>query len=186
MGFGSQVKYLLYRNFLLKRRNSKQTIYEAVSVLYFVAILAVIRQTAVKPKVYKATTDADLPTFAVFPHHNASFFLKPPKEIGYVLLPNSSQQATREFLKKLVNITGSFNIKLSHHSDEAALEDAHKAAPKNLTLGLVIKINATKKEVDYTIKVPYQSVPLTTSDKRRDQPNGIYRILMLMFLLSTI
>ena len=188
MGFTSQVKYLLYRNFLLKRRNKKQTIYEALSVLYFVAILAVIRKTAVKPKVYKATDESQLPTYAVFPDQKqsnvTSFFIKPPKEIGYVLMPGSSQQASNDFVKKLSDITGSFNITFKNYSNEEALENAHKAAPSHLTLGLVIKIDAANRTVDYTIKVPYNSVPLTTTDKRRKNANGLYAIRNVLFQLG--
>ena len=176
MGFGNQVKYLLYRNFLLKRRNLKQTIYEVVSVLYFVAILAVIKTTAIKTTVYKATDDASIPTFHVFPSGSqsnvTSFPIKLPKEIGYVVMPGSSSQATDEVIKKVSNITKNASIKFRNYSDVAALENAHKAAPKNLTLGLVIKIDANKKYVDYTIKVPYSSVPSTKSEKRRSKQNG--------------
>ena len=176
MGFGSQVKYLLYRNFLLKRRNLKQTIYEAVSVLYFVAILAVIRKTAIKTTVYKATGDSEIPTFDVFPSRMkanvTSFPIKLPKGIGYVSMPGSSPQATDEFVKKVTNITGSAKITFQKYPNEAAMDAAHKAAPNNLTLGLVIKIDAVNKSVDYTIKVPFNSVPSTTSDKRRLKPTG--------------
>ena len=176
MGFGGQVKYLLYRNFLLKRRNLKQTIYEVVSVLYFVAILAVIRKTAIKTTVYKATDDSQMPTFVVFPGHvqtNVTLFpIKLPKEIGYVSMPGSSPQATDEFIKKVSNLTSKAKIKFQKYPDEAALDNAHKAAPKNLTLGLVIKIDAANKSVDYTIKVPFTSVPSTKTDKRRPRPTG--------------
>ena len=184
MGFASQVKFLLYRNFLLKRRNSKQTIYEAVSVLYFVAILAVIRRTAVRPKVYSASDDSVLPRYALFPSEakdQEPFLIKPPKEIGYVLLPGSSKQATNDFVGKLSNITGSYRIKFTSYPDEVALDDAHKAKSKNLTLGLVIKFNSTSRTVDYTIKVPYNSVPLTTTKKRREKANGMDCSTLLFF-----
>jgi len=186
MGFGNQVKYLLYRNFLLKRRNLKQTIYEVVSVLYFVAILAVIKTTAIKTTVYKATDDASIPTFHVFPSGSqsnvTSFPIKLPKEIGYVVMPGSSSQATDEVIKKVSNITKNASIKFRNYSDVAALENAHKAAPKNLTLGLVIKIDANKKYVDYTIKVPYSSVPSTKSEKRRSKQNAQCRHMDHRFL----
>ena len=170
------MKYLLYRNFLLKRRNLKQTIYEAVSVLYFVAILAVIRKTAIRTTVYSATDDSKMPTFAVFPNKEqsnvTSFPIKMPSKIGYVSMPGSSPHATDEFVKKVSNITGTFKIEFQKYPSEAALDSAHRAAPNNLTLGLLIKIDAVKMSVDYTIKVPFNSVPTTKSDKRRTKPNG--------------
>ncbi|XP_065066088.1 cholesterol transporter ABCA5-like [Rhopilema esculentum] len=186
MTFFNQVKFLLYRNFLLKRRNTKQTVYEAVSVLYFVAILAVIRKTAVQPKTYEALSDSDLHSFALFPPQTQSnetaFLVRMPKEIGYVIKPGSSPPESQKFVEKIQNITGNFSIKLLNFSDEAALENAHRANPKNLTLGMVVYIDAITKTAEYTIKVPYDSVPLTTSDIRRKKADASCRGSLLQLM----
>ena len=118
MGFGNQIKVLLYRNFLIKRRNIKQTIYEAVSVLYFVAILAVVRKTAVKPKTDPPVLDPNLPTYPLYPPttagSNITFLpVKPPKEIGYVFLPGSSTEQETQIIEKLKTATAIFGTKFS-------------------------------------------------------------------------
>ncbi len=172
MGFGRQIKVLLYRNFLLKRRNIKQTIYEAVSVLYFVAILAVLRKFAIKPTTFPAIKDGQIDTFPIFETKssvatNTSWlFSSPPKSIGYVFSSGSDVNEGNKVIKKVENYTLEYGIKFVLFQDERALEEAHKANPKNVSMGLVIDIDSQKSIVNYTIKVPYGSVPLSLGKKR--------------------
>ena len=190
MGFGNQFKYLLYRNFLLKKRNYKQTLYEAISVLYFIAILALVRTFAVKPKTYKPITDAEMPTYLLYqsknaPRSNTSAFLaKAPRKVGYVFLPGSNQVASQRVIEKLLNVTAGYGTKFQKYSSESTLESAHKKDSVNLTLGLILKVDSGKNIVDYTIKVPYKSVPLTTAAKRTSKDGeimilGIFKISLL-------
>ena len=44
-----QLYYLLYKNAIFKLRHKRQAIIEVVAILYFVAILVIIRKTAPQP-----------------------------------------------------------------------------------------------------------------------------------------
>ena len=44
-----QLYYLLYKNAIFKYRHKRQAIIEVVAILYFVAILVIIRKTAPQP-----------------------------------------------------------------------------------------------------------------------------------------
>eukprot|EP00794_Sanderia_malayensis_P009392 gene9392-10379_t len=178
MGFGQQIKYLLYRNFLLKRRNIKNTVYEVVSVLYFVAILAVLRSTAIKPKTDPAIKDGDIQTFPIFQTktsllNNASWsFAAPPNTIGYVFLSGSDLDAGKLLIQKVQNYTNGYGIKFRELSSEKALDDLHRIDSKNVSMGLIIDISTSNKNVNYTIKVPFGKVPLTRDSKRTQGSAG--------------
>ncbi len=175
MGLAHQVKYLLYRNFLIKRRNIKATAYEAISVLYFVAILAVLKKFTIKQTIYPPIKDAAIPSFPVFqprgaavPSNASTVFKQPPKTIGYVFLPGSNITEGDRVITKLENATKTYGIKFAKFPTEKDLQAAHKASPQDISIGLVMDINGKKNVANYTIKVPFTSVPSTSADKRYD------------------
>ena len=167
MGVLKQVRYLLYRNFLLKKRNKKQTAWEVISVLYFVAILATLRKFAIRPKTDPAISDSAIPKFAVYRNKlNMTVFPVvgfPPPSIGYVLPKGSSEVNGEQLIARLKPY---IHTNFKKFQSEKELEDAHKSASNNFTVGLILNVNTAERTVDYTIKVPYNKVPDPSATKQ--------------------
>ena len=90
MGVVNQTKYLLQKNFIIKKRNKRETLQELLFPLWWAILLLALKKAIYKTTELPAVSDRQIPTVDIFslePQGNTSKSL-----VGYVTngLPNAS------------------------------------------------------------------------------------------------
>ena len=159
MGILLQTKYLLQKNFHIKKRNKRETLQEILIPIWWILLLLLIK-LSVRTKELPAVTDSEIPTnnvstlglFNSVPQGNAS--TKPT--VGYVInnVPNADQ--VMELVQNISN--GAVNY-LEFNSTES-MADYYRRYSESSGLQLGIEFAKSKnKGVAYTIRVPVKAVP---------------------------
>ena len=155
MRFHQQLRVILYKNFLIKLRSYKQTIFEVLIVLYFIAILAIIKVTG-----FKSTVFPEIPDSQTIAYNLSNSKL--PGQFGYVvnLGPAGSKGVMSNVTYALKNFmnNGSTFLDLMEFQNEADM-DAYYATNGTLNGGLVLNFNAGNT-LSYDIKMPLDKIPL--------------------------
>ena len=159
MGILLQTKYLLQKNFHIKKRNKRETLQEILIPIWWILLLLLIK-LSMRTKELPAVTDSEIPTnnvstlglFNSVPQGNAS--TKPT--VGYVInnVPNADQ--VMELVQNISN--GAVNY-LEFNSTES-MADYYRRYSESSGLQLGIEFAKSKnKGVAYTIRVPVKAVP---------------------------
>uniref|UniRef100_A0A2C9L5H4 ABC transporter domain-containing protein n=2 Tax=Biomphalaria glabrata TaxID=6526 RepID=A0A2C9L5H4_BIOGL len=145
--FWQQLKALLWRNILLKKRNRPQLFQELFFPIYFVAILAVIKITT-KPEKQPAMS---------FPANNMSSFLS-YSLIGHVVYvsPNTTQVKNR-----MVAIVAELKLSISYEmfSSSEAAEAKYKSNTSRVAAGIIFDYEQNPNS--YAIRMNYNFIPGT-------------------------
>ncbi|XP_074639186.1 cholesterol transporter ABCA5-like isoform X3 [Acropora palmata] len=97
MGVLNQTKYLLQKNFIIKKRNKRETLQELLIPLWWTILLLVIKKAIYKTAELPAVSDRQIPTVDIFklvPRGNTNKSL-----VGYVTNGLSKASLTIELLK---------------------------------------------------------------------------------------
>ena len=159
MGILLQTKYLLQKNFHIKKRNKRETLQEILIPIWWILLLLLIKLT-VRTKELPAVTDSEIPTnnvstlglFNSVPQGNAA--TKPT--VGYVInnVPNADR--VMELVQNISN--GAVNYLEFNSTDSMA--DYYRRYSESSGLQLGIEFAKSKnKGVAYTIRVPVKAVP---------------------------
>ncbi|XP_077979636.1 cholesterol transporter ABCA5-like [Glandiceps talaboti] len=158
-----QLRWLIYRNFLLKYRNRRQTLQEVLFPLYFILMLGAFILPN-QPKTY--------PAISSFPSHNLSMFTNPSLcSGGLAVTPNTSKaQDVVENVTSLLGLTEPYRV----YDSEQEMVDAHF----NNTISCGVVFNGDVDDMNYTIRTAYWALPdmqtdFTGVDQCRDNADGL-------------
>lgn len=162
MGILLQTKYLLQKNFHIKKRNKRETLQEILIPIWWILLLLVIK-LGVQTKELPAVTDNEIPTNNVstlglynsVPQGNAA--TKPT--VGYVInnVPNADR--VMELVQNASNSAVSY---LEFNSTDSMADYYRRYSESRSGLQLGIEFAKSKKKgVAYTIRVPVKAIPST-------------------------
>ena len=160
MGILLQTKYLLQKNFHIKKRNKRETLQEILIPIWWILLLLLIK-LSVRTKELPPVTDSEIPTnnvstlglSASVAQGNAN--AKPT--IGYVInkVPNAAR------VMELVINASSGAVNYLEFNSTDSMEDYYRKYSEKSGLQLGIEFATSKKEgVAYAIRVPAKAVPL--------------------------
>ncbi|XP_064604121.1 cholesterol transporter ABCA5-like [Liolophura sinensis] len=159
----SQIKILLWKNLLLKKRNKKQLISELLMPIYFVSLLAMIK-ALVSPKTLPV-----VPQFQSNTLNNRSLFPWPSSHI--LVAPDTPS------IQNIMNIVSKYmNVTYSMYPSQAEAENTYIENAANKNLGVVFQYE--NGNLNYAIRTPYSLAASPTkmfnylSGGCRD-PNGL-------------
>ncbi|XP_041362811.1 ABC transporter A family member 1-like isoform X2 [Gigantopelta aegis] len=164
--FWSQLKSLLWRNFLLKKRNKRQFLQEVFFPVFFVSLMAMIKAFT-KPKTFPVTS---------FPENslsNGRFHFNTSKKL--LVSPNTTEVET--LMTEISTLLG--GVQYETFFSQAAAEERYKANPTNVAAGIIFGFEGGTN-FNYAIRMPYRSLP-SVSDvftkalnqgQCREDPNG--------------
>ncbi|XP_041352800.1 cholesterol transporter ABCA5-like [Gigantopelta aegis] len=142
--FWQQLKTLMWRNYLLKRKNKKQLSQEILFPVYFVLILAMIKII---------TKSHTFPAIKFYRNSlsNSRFHFNTSKKL--LVSPDSA------YVQTLMSVISSIleNVQYENFSSLTEAEDRYKADPTDVAAGIVF--NFTGTETSYAIRMPYGSLP---------------------------
>lgn len=164
MGILQQTKYLLWKNFHIKKRNKRETLQEILIPIWWILLLLLIK-LSVPTKEQPAVKDSEIPTNNVstlglsneVPRGNATI----KSTIGYVIndVPNAGR-----VIELVKNASGAAVNYLEFNSTDS-MADYYRKNSESSGLQLGIEFAKSKKKgVAYTIRVPVKAVP-STEDK---------------------
>ncbi|XP_067671428.1 cholesterol transporter ABCA5-like [Haliotis asinina] len=136
-----QLKTLLWRNYLLKKRNRKQVFQELFFPIYFVLLLSLIKTFA------KPSTTPPTPEFPQYNLADPRFILNTNRTI--LVAPNTSD--VKGIIASVESYIGSLNVVYS--ATEAEAVALYKASSANVSAGIVF--NNTGDNPVYSIRTPY-------------------------------
>lgn len=140
--FMRQLYYMLYKNFLFKIRNKRQTVMEILIVLYFVMLLVIVKKTT-PHDTEKAVTESEQILFKV--NDKAM-------KIGFV------KKTGGKFVDDLVrSVQSETNLTFYEFDSEDKMDDfyKHDKDKKNFSTGILFEYNTSSHELSYTIKTPF-------------------------------
>ena len=160
MGILQQTKYLIRKNFHIKKRNKRETLQEILIPIWWILLLLLIK-LGVQTKKLPAVKDSEIPTMNVStlglsePQGNATE--KPT--IGYVI--NDIPNAIR--VMELVQNASKGDVNyLEFNSSDSMLEFYRKySESKRLQVGVEFAKSKKAAGVAYTIRLPVQVIPST-------------------------
>lgn len=161
MGILLQTKYLLQKNFHIKKRNKRETLQEILIPIWWILLLLLIK-LSVRTKELPAVTDSEIPTNNVstlglsnsVPQGNATS--KPT--IGFVI--NNVPNADR--VMELVQNASNGAVTYLQFNSTDSMANYYRKYSESSGLQLGIEFAKSKnKGVAYTIRVPVKAVPST-------------------------
>lgn len=163
MGVLQQTKYLIVKNFHIKKRNKRETLQEILIPIWWILLLLVIK-IGVRVKKLPPVNDSEIPTINVStleipnstPQGNAT--VKPT--VGFVInnVPNADH-----VMKLVQNASRSVVNYLEFNSTDNML-DYYRKNSESQGLQIGIEFAKSKKTgVAYTIRVPVKDIPSTES-----------------------
>lgn len=163
MGILQQTKYLLRKNYHIKKRNKRETLQEILIPIWWILLLLLIK-LGVRTKELPAVKDSEIPTFNI-----STLGLTNPSQgnvsskptIGYIIngVPNASpvMELVKNASKDVVNY-------VEFNSTDSMLDYYRKnSESKGLQVGIEFA-KGTKQGLAYTIRVPVANMP-STKDK---------------------
>ncbi|KAK6171363.1 hypothetical protein SNE40_019569 [Patella caerulea] len=143
VSFFQQLKALMQRNILLKKRNKKQLIQEIFFPIYFVAILAMIKALS------KPSTKPAINRFPVNSLNDSTFqFNATTKKI--LVSPNTTDIQT--IMTHVSSLLGSVQYEM--YGDMKTIEDIYRNNSKEIGAGLVFNYQGGNI-MDYAIRMDY-------------------------------
>ncbi|XP_071105754.1 cholesterol transporter ABCA5-like isoform X1 [Haliotis cracherodii] len=143
-----QLKALLWRNILLKKRNKKQLIQELFYPIYFVLLLSLIKTLA------KPSTTPPTPEFPQYNLADPRFILNTKGNI--LVVPDTPE--VKDIIANVEGYIGSLNVVYS--ATEAEAVALYKATSNNVSAGIVF--NDTGDNPVYSIRTTYNDDLLST------------------------
>ncbi|XP_041347112.1 cholesterol transporter ABCA5-like, partial [Gigantopelta aegis] len=143
--FWSQLKALLWRNFLLKKRNKRQFLQEIFFPVFFVSLMAMIKAFT-QPKTFPVTS------FPENPLSNGRFHFDTNKKL--LVSPNTSEVVG--LMTEISTLLG--GVQYETFSSQSAAEERYKANPTNVAAGIIFSFDGGTN-FKYAIRMPYRSLP---------------------------
>ncbi|XP_052276886.1 ABC-type organic anion transporter ABCA8B-like isoform X3 [Dreissena polymorpha] len=162
--FWSQFNALIWKNFLLKKRNKKQTIQEFLMPLYFILILALIR------RVSKPNPLPQIPSFPTYDITNTS--LLNPDLGSYILVvpdTNYTQTVMAEVAKILISDFNIPDIKLRFFNSNENATASYLINATNIIGGVTFDLSSASNNLSYAIRVPYHNIAKSIENVYSDQ-----------------
>nr|XP_006816830.1 PREDICTED: ATP-binding cassette sub-family A member 5-like [Saccoglossus kowalevskii] len=141
-----QTKWLVYRNFLLKKRMYKLTIQEVLLPVYFIVILALTRM-GIRP-----TTNEAVPYFPPHDLMNTSAFL-PDTTLALAASPNST-----DVEKVMDQISAMLNMEYIMFEDEESMLAKYANNASLFSVGIIFNSDLSQNHT-YAIRTPFEMLP---------------------------
>lgn len=153
-----QTKHLLYRNYLLKIRNKKETLLEIFLPIFFMLMLASIRAT-IPVRDEPAIERSEIPTFSLF--RDFPLFANNDNSTPTVAFVSNNLTKVKEVMNVLrshadgrVNFTESESVQL--------MTDTYRSQREKYSFGLVFEASESSYlGLKYTLLSPYKNQPNT-------------------------
>ncbi|CAH3191074.1 unnamed protein product, partial [Porites evermanni] len=160
MGILRQTKYLLRKNYLIKRRNLRETLQEVLVPIWWVVLLLVIGLSIPKQKL-APVRDSDIPTFNVSALAPSSSgregFI-----VGYVV--NDIQNA-RRVIENMNNFSG--KVSYLEFNDTDSMLDYYRKYSESTGFEMGIEFAKGKSDkMAYTLHVGTKSAPIPNPEER--------------------
>ena len=160
MGILRQTKYLLRKNYLIKRRNLRETLQEVLVPIWWVVLLLVIGLSIPKQKL-APVRDSDIPTFNVSALAPSSSgregFI-----VGYVV--NDIQKA-RRVIENMNNFSG--KVSYLEFNDTDSMLDYYRKYSESTGFEMGIEFAKGKSDkMAYTLHVGKKSAPIPNPEER--------------------
>ncbi|KAL3876747.1 hypothetical protein ACJMK2_034544 [Sinanodonta woodiana] len=150
--FWCQFKALVWKNFLLKKRNKKETIQEFLMPIYFILILAMIK-FFIKPQTVPQLTD--FPVTDLFSnsfHPNLSKILVSPNETYVHNIMSKAGDVLKDVLGK--------SPEFEYFTSKLDAEKKYKANSNAVSAGVIFDYDRQGK-FSYVIRMPYENIART-------------------------
>ncbi|XP_041364325.1 cholesterol transporter ABCA5-like [Gigantopelta aegis] len=142
--FWCQLKAMLWRNILLKKRNMKQCLQEIFFPVFFVSLMAMIKALT-EPKTFPAVSFPENPLSSNRFHFDTSKML--------LVSPNTPEVGS--LMTEISTLLG--GVHYETFPSQAAAEERYKANPTDVAAGIIFGFQGAN--MSYAIRMPYRSLP---------------------------